>query len=91
MDRFHAADPSTRLELRVTRRPYSWAGDDRSVPQEKIKYGSKSWRDAKGYDDDTTREEMEEAEKSATGAPRVPMSELGAAASIDFNTSEEMR
>ena len=81
IDAFEESHPGVRIELRVTRRPYSWAGDDRTVEQGKVQYMSQSFREAKGYD---------EAPKS-TDIERTPMDELGKLSSIDFNTAKEMR
>ena len=81
IDAFEESHPGVRIELRVTRRPYSWAGDDRTVEQGKVQYMSQSFREAKGYD---------EAPKS-TDIERTPMDELGRLSSIDFDTAKEMK
>ena len=100
IDAFEESHPGVRIELRVTRRPYSWAGDDRTVEQEKVRYGSDSWKKDKGYDEEGDamrrkwREENIEGYKEApksTDIERTPMDELGKLSSIDFNTAKEMK
>ena len=49
LDVFHKKNDGVRVELRVTRRPYSWAGDDRTVEQGKIRYGGEEFNKDKGY------------------------------------------
>ena len=100
IDAFEESHPGVRIELRVTRRPYSWAGDDRTVEQEKVRYGSDSWKKDKGYDEEGDamrrkwREENIESYKEApksTDIERTPMDELGRLSSIDFDTAKEMK
>jgi predicted DsbA family dithiol-disulfide isomerase len=100
LDAFHARHPEVRVELRVTRRPYSWAGDDRTVEQGKIRYGGEEFNKDKGYDDQGERMRRQwrrenldgysEAPRS-TEVPRTPMNVLGELASISFNTAKEMK
>ena len=82
LDAFHAARPNARLELRVSRRPYSWAGDDRSVDQGLVRYGGSDYKAEKGY---------EEGPRATPTVERKPMAELGAVASIEFDTAKEMK
>lgn len=81
LDVFHERHPDLRVELRVTRRPYSWAGDDRTVEQGKIRYGGGTFNKEKGYSEGPR----------STAAPRTAMNVLGELASIDFNTAKEMK
>jgi predicted DsbA family dithiol-disulfide isomerase len=100
LDEFHRDHTDVRVELRVTRRPYSWAGDDRTVEQGKIRYGGEEFNKDKGYDEQGEqmrrkwrRENLEgysEGPRSSE-VPRTPMNVLGELASIDFNTAKEMK
>jgi predicted DsbA family dithiol-disulfide isomerase len=83
LDAFHEARPGVRLELRVVRRPYSWAGDDRTVEQGLVRYMDSAFRAAKGYD--------EGPRANAEAPARRPLSEIGEAASIQFRVAEQIK
>lgn len=100
LDVFHSKHPDVRVELRVTRRPYSWASDDRTVEQGKIRYGGEEFNKNKGYDDqgDQMRRNWRQENLDgysegprSTEAARTPMNVLGQLASINFNTAKEMK
>lgn len=79
LDVFHARFPDTEVELSVRRHPYSWAGDDRSVPDGKISY--KDMRKEKGY------EEMDVGKRPKL----VPIDVLGKRASVTFDFDVGMK
>lgn len=78
IDAFHRKHPDApRLLVDVQRHPYSWAGDDQSMPSHKITYAERM-REQQQDDDARGRQDVQ-------GAPRrIPLQELGDQTGVKF-------
>ena len=87
LDKFHAKHNDIKILLDVTRRPYSWAGDDTSVNPNKISYRQSQTEE----DRHSIRDDDNNKLQGKSVPDIVPIQQLGDRCNLQFNFNVQMK